>query len=229
MTAPADDDHPVPGSAAPIPAAPSTVLSIPEVRDYQRINAELAQRLDEGYACVRLAGAEGQRLLLSGMAGSWSALVEIEGDAGPELAAGLDAPGLTIIARGRTADGAGARLRAGRLILLGDTGDALGVGQQGGVIVAVAAAGHRAGLGQSGGVLVVLGPLGRLAGERQAGGRLFFHAGRIGPHAGHGHRGGALLRIESATDFGLPAEDAAILRTILHEVEPWIADPPRGV
>ena len=40
MTAPTADDH-----AAPIP---DSVLSIPEIRDYDRINAELVSRLDGG-------------------------------------------------------------------------------------------------------------------------------------------------------------------------------------
>lgn len=222
MTAAADGDRSVPDPASPFPAVPSAVLSIPEIRDYERINAELSQRLDEGHAHVRVVGAEGQRLLLAGLVGGWSALVEIEGDVGPELAAGLDAPGLTVVARGRSADGAGARLRAGRLILLGDTGDALGVGQQGGVILAAAGAGHRAGLNQCGGVIVVLGPLGRLAGERQTGGRMFVPAGRLGPHPGHGHSGGGLHRFEAATDLGLPAEDADIFRTILRDAARWV-------
>jgi glutamate synthase domain-containing protein 3 len=161
--------------------------------------------------------------LLAGLAGGWSALVEIVGDVGPELAAGLDAPGVTVVAQGRSADGAGARLRAGRLILLGDTGDALGVGQQGGVILVAAGAGHRAGLNLCGGVLVVLGPLGRLAGERQTGGRMFVPAGRHGPHAGHGHRGGGLLRFEAVTDLGLAAEDAEIFRSILGDAARWVA------
>ena len=181
MTAPADDDRSVPDSARAFPAAPSMVLSIPEIRDYQRINAELSQQLDEGHTHVRLVGAEGQRLLLAGVAGAWSALVEIEGDVRAGARRRARCAGLTVVARGPTADGAGARLRAGRLILLGDTGDALGSGQEGGVILAAAAAGHRAGLGQRGGVLVVLGPLGRLAGERQDGGRLFVHAAPARP------------------------------------------------
>ena len=200
-----------PDPARTFPAVPSAILSIPEIRDYPRINAELSQQLDEGHAHIRLVGAEGQRLLLAGVTGAWSALVEIEGESGPELAAGLDAPGLTVVARGPTADGAGARLRAGRLILLGDTGDALAAGQEGGIILAAAAAGHRAGLGQRGGVLLVLGPLGRLAGERQSGGRMFVPADRLGPHAGHGRRGCAAPdRVRYRP--GVPVADAAIFR-----------------
>jgi glutamate synthase domain-containing protein 3 len=218
MTAPAADDRPAP--------VPDSVLSIPEIRDYDRINAELVSRLDGGQAHVRLIGAEGQRLLLAGLSGAWSGLVEIEGTTGPELAAAMDAPGLSVVVRGATADGAASGLRAGRVILLGDAGDALGIGQEGGIILAAAGAGHRVGLGQRGGVLVVLGPVGRLAGERQAGGRLYAHADRIGPHAGHGRRGGSFLRLapeaEHAPDLGVSPEAAEIFRTLLREAAPWI-------
>jgi methylamine---glutamate N-methyltransferase subunit B len=82
-------------------------LPIPEIRDYQKINAELVALLDEGHRLVRLEGAEGQRLLASGLAGSWDAVIEIVGRTGPEVAANLDAPGLMIVARGSMADGAG--------------------------------------------------------------------------------------------------------------------------
>jgi glutamate synthase domain-containing protein 3 len=222
MTAPAPDA----AAAAAAAAVADSIVAIPELRDYQRINAELVQRLDGGVSRVRLQGAEGQRLLLAGLAGAWSALVEIEGDAGPELAAGLDAPGLTVVARGRTADGAGAGLRAGRLILQGASGDALGMVQEGGTIVAAAAAGHRAGLGQRGGVLVMLGPVGRLAGERQAGGCLFAYHDRLGAHAGHGRRGGTLLRLAPTADFGLAGAEAEaeaeVLRAALQAAAPWL-------
>jgi glutamate synthase domain-containing protein 3 len=171
---------------------------------------------------VCLREVEGQRLLLAGLAGAWSAVVEIEGDAGPELAAGLDAPGLTVVARGTTADGAASALRSGRLILLGATGDALGWAQQGGTIVAAGAAGHRAGLGQCGGVVVLLGPVGRLAGERQAGGWLFAHGDRLGPHAGHGRHGGTLVRLAPTAGFGLAGAGAELFQAVLSEAAPWI-------
>ena len=35
-------------------------LPIPEIRDYQKINAELVALLDEGHRLVRLEGAEGE-------------------------------------------------------------------------------------------------------------------------------------------------------------------------
>jgi hypothetical protein len=214
---------------------PDFVLSIPEIRDYDRINAELAVRLDAGLAHVRLIGAEGQRLLLAGLSGAWSALVEIEGNTGPELGAALQAPGLTIVVRGTTGDGAASGLRAGNVILLGRTGEALGYAQESGTVLAAAGAGHRAGLGQRGGVLVALGPIGRLAGERQAGGQFFAEADRLGPYAGHARRGGSFLRLsrgpESAPDFGLAPDEAETYRSVLRSAEPWIPDarpPARG-
>ena len=168
-------------------------LSIPEIRDYQKINAELLTLLDEGHSFVRLEGAEGQRLLASGLSGPWDAVVEIAGRTGPELAASLDAPGLTVVANGPTADGAARGLKSGRVLILGDAGDSTGYSQSGGVLVVAGAAGHRAGLMQSGGCLAILGPTGRLAGDRQAGGWLFVPRGQLGPHPGRGRRGGRLL------------------------------------
>src|SRR5262249_60305594 len=75
---------------APAPdAALDSIVAIPELRDYERINAELVQRLDGGISRVRLQGAEGQRLLLAGLAGGGSALAGIEGGAGGGLGGGL--------------------------------------------------------------------------------------------------------------------------------------------
>ena len=63
------------------PSAPDRlvpVVAIPEIRDFERINAELVRYLDTGHGKVRLAGAEGQRLLVAGLAGGWNAVVEVE-------------------------------------------------------------------------------------------------------------------------------------------------------
>src|SRR3954447_22391544 len=117
------------GEPGGVPEPPS--LAIPEIRDYQRINSELAVLLDQGHERVRLLGAEGQRLLVSGLSGPWKAVVEVEGRTGPELCAGLDAPGLSVVARGPTADGAGRGLRGGTLVILGSAEDAAGYGQSG--------------------------------------------------------------------------------------------------
>lgn len=184
------------------PASPS--LLIPEIRDYRAINAELVALLDRGHSRVRLEGAEGQRLLASGLKGPWRATVEIIGRTGPEVVADLDAPALTVIVRGSTADGAARGLRAGRVIILGDAGDAAGYGQSGGILLISGSAGHRAGLAQSGGVLAILGSMGRLACDRQSGGRLFLPKGTLGPHSGRGRRGGRLI---GPSGSGPPEED----------------------
>jgi methylamine---glutamate N-methyltransferase subunit B len=176
------------GQAPPIPS-----LSIPEIRDYQKINAELVALLDRGHRLIRLEGAEGQRLLASGLRGQWNAVVEIVGPTGPEVAANLDATGLTVIAKGSTADGAARGLKSGRIIILGDAGDASGYEQSGGILVITGSAGHRGGLAQSGGILAILGSTGRLACDRQSGGRLFLPGGTRGPNAGRGRQGGRLI------------------------------------
>src|SRR4051794_29906274 len=69
------------------PAA--TSIPVPELRDYHQINAELVRRLDLGQRHVRLEGVAGHRLLVAGLAGPWQAIVEVDGNAGPELAAEL--------------------------------------------------------------------------------------------------------------------------------------------
>jgi methylamine---glutamate N-methyltransferase subunit B len=186
-------------------------ISIPDVRDYQRINAELAQILDAGHPRVILRGAENQRLLLSGLTGQWSALIEVEGSAGPELAAGLNAPNLVIACRGPAADGAGSALRAGTLLIEKDGGPAVGYAQRGGVIVVCGASGPRAGLNQSGGVLVLLGPAGALTAERQSGGTLFVDPTTLGAHAGHGRRGGRIVALQvDSPEWGLGPADRAV-------------------
>lgn len=210
-----------PGS---VPA--TAVLSIPDIRDYEKINAEIVQRLDAGTTRIRLAGAEGQRFLVAGLIGSWNAVLEVEGRAGPELAAALDAPGLTVVCQGPAGDAAGRGLRAGRLLILGDAGDGLAYAQEGGTILATQRAGARAGLNQRGGVLAVLGPVGRLAGERQAGGLFFAYRDQLAPHAGRGGRGGRLLRLISETvtvgDDPVDAEGLETFRSVLRDFSRWI-------
>ncbi len=175
--------------------SPPPRLSIPEIRDYQRINAELISLLDQGHREVYLDGAEGQRLLASGLRGGWRCLIEIEGATGPELAADLDAPGVTIMARGRAADGLARGVRSGTVVVLGGAGDGCGFGQSGGTVVVVGPSGHRAGLAQSGGTIAILGPIGRLPCDRQSGGRLFYRGDRPASFAGRGRSGGRLIRV----------------------------------
>lgn len=184
-------------SALPDPPAEfgpldSSIL-VPELRDYHRINKELVRRLDRGDARVRVEGAEGHRLLLAGLTGTWRATVEIVGRAGPELCFGMNAPGVIAICRGPSGDGAGGGLRAGGLVLLGPSGTAVGYHQEGGLIVASGGAGPRAGLRQRGGNLVILDSAGPFAGEAQRGGRLLLPSGRVGRRAGRGASGGQRL------------------------------------
>jgi glutamate synthase domain-containing protein 3 len=183
---------------APCDAPASTPIVVPELRDYHQINAELVRRLNRGDRHVRLDGVAGQRLLVQGLRGSWQALVEIVGDAGPELAAGLDAPGLTVVCRGPAADGAGRAIESGRLVILRQAGTALGYAQRGGLIVAAGGCGPRAGLQQRGGDLIVLGRAGSMAGERQSGGRLFLARDPSRRHDGRGRRGGRLVLLDRA-------------------------------
>ena len=183
-------------------------LFIPEIRDYQKINAEVVALLDRGHRFLRLKGAEGQRLLGSGLSGQWQATIEIIGRTGPEAVANLDAPGLTVIARGSTADGAARGLKAGRVVFLGDASDAAGYGQSGGILLITGSAGPRAGLCQSGGTLAILGEVGRLASDRQAGGLLLSHGGPIGPHPGRGRLGGRLIQDVGSARLDLAATTA---------------------
>ncbi len=183
-----ESDHALPPAAAP-------PILVPELRDYQQINAELVRRLNLGERHIRLVGVAGHRLLVWRISGDWQALIEIEGNTGPELAAELDAPGLTVVCRGSAADGAGRGLAAGRLVVGGAAGAAVGYFQRGGLIVALGDVGPRAGLAQCGGDLVLFGKVGALAGERQTGGRLFYKQGCTGPHAGHGRRAGRLIAL----------------------------------
>src|SRR5262249_27357931 len=122
------------------------VLAVPEIRDYHAINSEIVRHLDAGCRTIRLSGVSGQRLLAAGLAGTWTAV--IDGAAGPELAAGLDAPGLRVICRGGAGDGGASRLRAGRVLVLGDVGPAFGYAQAGGLTVAAGNSEGRAGLRQ---------------------------------------------------------------------------------
>jgi methylamine---glutamate N-methyltransferase subunit B len=165
-------------------------ILVPELRDYSQINAELVRRLNLGQTHVRLTGVAGQRLLAAGLVGPWHAKVDVEGGAGPELAAGMNAPNITLHCLGTAADGCGSGFLAGRLLVLRSVGVALGYFQRGGMIVAAGDVAARAGLCQQGGDLLLLGRTGPLAGERQSGGCLFLQESLTGPHAGRGARGG---------------------------------------
>lgn len=196
-------------------------IAIPEIRDYRAINLEIVRLLEQGHRAIRLVGVGGQRLLAAGIVGDWEAVIDLDGDAGPELAAGLDAPGLTIIGGGSAEGGAASGLRAGRVVVLGPVGTAFGYAQRGGLAVAVGAAGPRAGLLQSGGDLVLLGDAGPMAGERQSGGRLFAAAG-LGAHAGHGRRGGRLIRVGPGGGSAERDADRAAWLSAIAPVRRWL-------
>ena len=198
-------------------------LAVPELRDYRRINAELARLLDAGEPLVRLAGVEGQRLLLHGLAGAWDAVVEVQGTAGPELAAELDAPDLLVVCTGGAADGAGRGLVGGRLLILGDSGAAVAYGLRGGSVIVAGTAGPRAGLNLAGGTLALLGPSGSLAGERQSGGRIYARADGLAAHPGRGRRGGEFLLIAPALEPNPPDGDGSLLDA-LRGLEPWLGE-----
>lgn len=202
---------------------PATVIPVPEIRDYLRINAEVVQALDAGAPRVVLAGVEGQRLLLAGLIGAWKGLIEIQGNAGPEFAAGLNAPGLTIVVHGHAADGAGRGLRSGRLLIQGDVSEAVGYRQAGGVVVVAGAAGDRAGLELGSGLLVLGSRAGRLTGERQRGG-LIAARGPVGPHAGRGRSGGRLAVREGREFEDLTPEEVSDLEAALEPLAVWLPE-----
>jgi formylmethanofuran dehydrogenase subunit C len=210
------------------------LLPVPEIRDYLQVNRRLVQLLDAGTSVIRLIGVERQRLLAAGLKGSWTATIEIDGEAGPELAAELAAPYLLIVARGSAADGAARGLAAGRVVLECDAGPAVGYGQRGGVILALGSVEARAGLEQRGGLLVIAGACGPLAGERQAGGTLALLGERIGPGLGTARRAGVIespharvptsreLSRQTIDELERLTRDARVSRTL-----PGLSEPAR--
>jgi methylamine---glutamate N-methyltransferase subunit B len=204
--------------AQPNPA--EVVLAVPEIRDYRAINGELVRHLDQGCRAIRLTGAGGQRLLASGLTGSWAGVIEVAGDAGPELAAEMDAPNLTLVCRGSVGDGGASRLIAGRVLIVGRAGVAFGYAQRGGLAMVAGTTGARAGLRQRGGDLILIGRAGPLCGESQSGGRLLTCA-ELGLHAGRGHRGGRFIRIDQTGSFD-DADDRAAWESAFHAFRPWL-------
>jgi glutamate synthase domain-containing protein 3 len=212
------------GSAELEPHSSSEVsLAVSELRDYHVINREVLGHLDRGRSLIRLAGVEGQRLLLHGLRGDWAATILVEGDAGPELASEMDARKLAVICTGRAADGAGRGLISGTLVVLGASGTALGYGQSGGSIAAWSAIGPRAGLDQAGGRLVLASAVGRLAGERQRGGTLVLLGAEVAGNLGHARRGGRLVspagRVSGTAAMG--AQDVAAIGEIASRCAAW--------
>ena len=209
-----------PPDPSPADLGEGPIISVPEVRDYREINARIVRQLERGARTVRLIGVSGQRLLASGIQGPWEGTIEVVGDSGPELAAGLNAPGLTIVALGASGHGTGVHLEAGRVVLFGDCGEAVGYAMTGGSIAASAHSGHRLGLRQAGGLIVAAGPTGRLAGDRQSGGVLYLLDPEPNPSLGRGRTGGRLVRDALGPEGGgsITREDAERIRAAF-EVE----------
>ena len=206
------------------PDTSEVVFSVPEIRDYRAINGELVRSLDQGISRFRLIGVNGHRLLVSGLVGPWNAVIEVVGDAGPEVAADMDAPGITVVCRGSAADGGAARLKAGRVLVLGSAGPAFGYTLRGGLAMVVGAVGPRAGLRQVGGDLILLGPAGAMAGERQLGGRIFTHSD-LGYHIARGRQGGRFIHMELGAENLMAPDDLATLTAAFEVFAPWYKRP----
>lgn len=200
-------------------ASPRAAAAVPvdEIRDYHRVNAELGRLLDLGHSLIRLERVAGQRLLLAGLVGPWEAAIEVHGPAGPELAAGMNAPGLVVVAHGDAADGAGRGLVAGMLWVRGVAGNLVGYEQRGGSVVVEGPARDRAGLRLSGGLLLLLSGAGRLAGERQAGGTIVVR-GPLGADPAHARRGGVIV-LPGAT---IDPETAGLIGEALGPCRDWV-------
>lgn len=191
-------------------------ILVPEIRDYHQINREVARLLSTGATRVRLMGVDGQRLLLSGLEGPWSATLEIVGTTGPDLAFGMNAPGVRAIVMGSAGAGAGYGLKAGTVLIVRDAAEGVGARMEGGTVIVAGTAGHRAGYRQSGGRLLVLGPAGRLAGDRRTGGTLLLDAARASTPFGRGAIGFRWLQSDDQGISGLlSAEECRALRESL--------------
>lgn len=201
---------------------PRRTLLVPEVRDYQLINRQVTLWLEQGVTHITLQGAERQRLLLAGLRGPWRAVIEVVGDAGPELAAELDAQDLGVVCHGSCDDGAGRSLAAGSLVLCGPAAACVGYRQRGGLILAASAVGARAGLEQSGGTLILHGPVDPLCGERQRGGVLVITGNETPRHLGRGRCGGTVWQPAVAPLVGADAGHLDSLHRRIARLQPML-------
>ena len=212
--------------------SPETALIlVPEIRDYERINLEIAARLQAGFRRILLQGVEGQRLLVSGLSGDWQGTVILRGRAGPDLGAGLNVPRLTVICEGDVADGVGHSLRGGLILVRGDAGTCAGYGQTGGQIVIEGNAGPRAGINQKGGLLAILGQAGDFAGERRRNGILALFGDRVGKLRDHAATGGRFLDLDrdDPPKDGLDPEILAMLSVAIQARRAASSSAPRGM
>lgn len=152
--------------------ASCAVVRVDEIRDYARINVEVARLFDSGVSRIHLARCGGQRLLLFGLRGPGGCLIEVEGDVGPEFAAELDAADVRVYVRGSVADGVARGMRSGAVLVAGNAGDVAGYAMAGGTLAIAGSAGRRVGLDMTGGLIAVHRGTGGLVGERRRGGAI---------------------------------------------------------
>lgn len=156
------------------PHKPTLRIHLPEWRDSYAVTQQVAGALNKGIERIYLSGARGDRLLLAGLTGPWSAEIRIDGDLGTELAREVNAPSLFILANGNAGAGAGYGLKGGTLAISGSCGALLGSGIKGGEIWALAGTGTRLGHRASGGRLVISSGIDAMAMDRRTGGTITF-------------------------------------------------------
>ena len=166
-------------SGTDTPLEPILRIHLPEWRDSHAVTQQVALSLNRGVAKVHLTGARGDRLLLAGLTGSWTAEIRIDGDLGTELARDMNAPNIFVLADGAAGAGAGAGLKAGTLVISGKAGPLLGSQIKGGEIWALAGSGARLAYRAEGGRIVAASAIGPMAMDRRRGGTLTF---RCFPH-----------------------------------------------
>ncbi|MFM1801712.1 MAG: hypothetical protein RJA81_1064 [Planctomycetota bacterium] len=175
-------------------------LHLPEWRDSQAVTRQVVTALNLGVSKVVLSGARGDRLLLAGLSGDWSATIRIDGNVGSELAREMNSPGITVLATGDVGAGAGSGLKAGRLLILGRSGALAGTQIENGEIWCLGPAGNRLGYRASGGLIVVGDGLGLMAMDRRVSGT---------------------VRIQA---FPNPSPEAANVKTVIDEALNWSED-----
>lgn len=151
-------------------------IHLPEWRDSHAVTQQVALSLSRGVGKVHLTGARGDRLLLAGLSGTWTADIRIDGDLGTELARNMNAPGVFVLANGAAGAGAGSGMKAGTLVITGKAGPLLGTQLAGGEIWALAGAGARLAYRAEGGLIVASSGVGPMAMDRRRSGTLTFRS-----------------------------------------------------
>lgn len=145
-------------------------LHLPEWRDSQAVTRQVVTAFSRECFRIHLTGARGDRLLLAGLAGDWPAEIRIDGQVGTELARDLNCPNLTILATDDVGAGAGAGMKAGRILIQGRAGALTGTRIENGEIWCLGPAGNRLAHRARGGVIVVGNALGTMCMDRRTGG-----------------------------------------------------------